>query len=275
MKIREKLVPAFPQSESFAPTVHRLPGQSLKNTSWSQGPWSHVHRGTSAAGATNCTNGPLPQEPRTFTGTRHIWQLPVQMYVDPKDKVHGSAALHSHVPHLRTPHTSAQGAAICVGSPYRYVAPEEEDHQCCLWLLRLGSLMYVAPVYVEADLLLSRQPVNPGTCSVFLSSSVYQLPRNSGTVSGVIERAGDSLHKTPPHALDLKEKWRHSYRKRCHSSVRGDGRSEMRNCRSANFFFFFFFFPANPTGRLLSNFLNFIFHGPPGLSTVDFMIVLE
>ncbi len=29
------------------------------------------------------------------------------------------------------------------------------------------------------------------------------------------------------------------------------------------------------TGRLLSNFLNFIFHGPPGLSTVDFMIVLE
>jgi hypothetical protein len=29
------------------------------------------------------------------------------------------------------------------------------------------------------------------------------------------------------------------------------------------------------TGRMLSNFLNFIFHGPPGLSTVDFMILLE
>jgi hypothetical protein len=28
------------------------------------------------------------------------------------------------------------------------------------------------------------------------------------------------------------------------------------------------------TGRLLSNFLNFIFHGPPGLSTGVFMIVL-
>jgi hypothetical protein len=26
------------------------------------------------------------------------------------------------------------------------------------------------------------------------------------------------------------------------------------------------------TGRFLSNFLNFIFHGPPGLSKVDFMI---
>jgi hypothetical protein len=33
--------------------------------------------------------------------------------------------------------------------------------------------------------------------------------------------------------------------------------------------------PTVATGRLLSNFLNFIFHGPPGLSTVDFMFVLE
>jgi hypothetical protein len=28
------------------------------------------------------------------------------------------------------------------------------------------------------------------------------------------------------------------------------------------------------TRRLFSNFLNFVFHEPPGLSTVDFMIVL-
>jgi hypothetical protein len=33
-------------------------------------------------------------------------------------------------------------------------------------------------------------------------------------VSCVIVRAGDFLHGTPPHALDLGEKWRRSYRKR-------------------------------------------------------------
>jgi hypothetical protein len=37
---------------------------------------------------------------------------------------------------------------------------------------------------------------------------------------------------------------------------------------------FGFQFPFH-TGGLLSNFLNFIFHGPPGLSSVDFMIVLK
>jgi hypothetical protein len=54
-------------------------------------------------------------------------------------------------------------------------------------------------------------------------------------VSCVIERAGDFLHETPPRALDLKEKWRRSYRKRRPSSMRGDDRSdEMRICQSAN-----------------------------------------
>jgi hypothetical protein len=53
-------------------------------------------------------------------------------------------------------------------------------------------------------------------------------------VSCVIGRAEDFLHGTPPRALDLREKWRRSCRKRRHISVRGDDKNRMRICRSPN-----------------------------------------
>jgi hypothetical protein len=52
-------------------------------------------------------------------------------------------------------------------------------------------------------------------------------------VSYSIGQAGDFLHGTPPRALDLKEKWRRSWRKQRHFSVRGDDKNRMRICRSA------------------------------------------
>jgi hypothetical protein len=50
----------------------------------------------------------------------------------------------------------------------------------------------------------------------------------------VIGRAGDFLHGAPPRALDLREKWRRSYRKRRHFSASGDDINGIRICRSAN-----------------------------------------
>ncbi len=92
----------------------------------------------------------VPSKLFSCTGTCHIWLLPVQMYVDPKDKDHGIAS-PSWICFSSYPCTSPLDStyictgggqpAICVGSPYRYLAPGEEDHQCCPWLLLLlGSL---------------------------------------------------------------------------------------------------------------------------------------
>ncbi len=61
----------------------------------------------------------------------------------------------------------------------------------------------------------------------------WQLLR-SFLVNRVIGQAGDFLHRTPPRALVLREKWRHPRRKRRHFSVRGDDKNRMRICRPAN-----------------------------------------
>jgi hypothetical protein len=53
-------------------------------------------------------------------------------------------------------------------------------------------------------------------------------------VTCVIGWAGDCLQGTPPCALNLREKWRRSCRKRRHFSVRGDDKNWMRICQSAN-----------------------------------------
>jgi hypothetical protein len=49
----------------------------------------------------------------------------------------------------------------------------------------------------------------------------------------VIGRAGDFLHRTPPRAVNLEEKWRRSYRKRRHFSTRGNDKNEVEICRSS------------------------------------------